>query len=260
MFSCPQGLGKESGGGGAQGRRPMVVVCPQTSKALPVPLKVLCHLGRGRPLPIVARKRLRGQGTHTSQSSLRLSSFERRDNRGMEQSRGEAPAALAYILSFQPHQHPGTHIPEESASACPEEPALPQTHGRHAVETGPVDGVAAAAGKNLPSRGQSFLSVERAGSSAWTFCPSETWHAGWLWDLGVGGAWQRGGASHPRAKSAFSPLATPRESPPATLSHTRESCDKLMGRDTLIPRISLDHVLSARCHDAGWRPTGVHEA
>lgn len=172
-----------------------MVVCPQTSKALPAPLKVLCHLGRGRPLPIVARKRFRGQGTHTSQSSLRLSSFERRDNRGVEQSRGEAPAALAYILSFQPHQHPGTHIPEEPASACPEEPAWPQTHGRDAVETGPVDGVAAAAGKNLPSQGRSFLSVERAGSSAWPFCPSETWHAGWLWDLGVGGAWQRGGAS-----------------------------------------------------------------
>ena len=39
---------KAVGAGGAQGRRPTVVMCPQTSKALPAPLKVLCHLGSGR--------------------------------------------------------------------------------------------------------------------------------------------------------------------------------------------------------------------
>ena len=65
---------------------------------------------------------------------------------------------------------------------------------------------------------------------------------------------------HSHAKSAFSPLATPRESPPATLSHTREPCDKLMGKDTLIPCIFLEHMLSARGHDGGWRPMGVHQA
>ena len=44
----------------------MVVICPQTSKALPVPLKVLCHLGKGHSLPSVTRQHVRGQGTHSS--------------------------------------------------------------------------------------------------------------------------------------------------------------------------------------------------
>lgn len=106
------------------------------------------------------------------------------------------------------------------------------------------------------------------GSSPWSELGLQLGHSA-LQRLGMPGGcgiwgWEEPGKGaeplHPHAKPAFSPLAAPRDPPPATLSHTRESCDKLMGRDTLIPRISLDHTLSARRHDGGWRPTGVHEA
>ena len=58
-FSVCRAQEKHVEAGGAQGRRPMVVICPQTSKALPVPLKVLCHLGKGHSLPSVTRQHVR---------------------------------------------------------------------------------------------------------------------------------------------------------------------------------------------------------
>lgn len=47
-----------------------------------------------------------------------------------------ALAALAYVLSLHPHQHPSdAHFPEESAAACPGEVAWPQTRRRGGAET-----------------------------------------------------------------------------------------------------------------------------
>ena len=65
-FSVCRAQEEQVEAGGAQGRRPMVVICPQTSKAPHTPLTVLCLPGKGRSLPSVARQHGRGQGTHSS--------------------------------------------------------------------------------------------------------------------------------------------------------------------------------------------------
>ena len=122
-------LGEPKAGGPwlSSARRPATTAHP-TDGALPPregPLTAQCRQaawqGSGHP-----------QLQACSSTSGPLSGEIRADLHGA----GAAPAALAYVLSLQPHQHPSdAHFPEESAAACPREAAWPQTRRRGGAET-----------------------------------------------------------------------------------------------------------------------------
>lgn len=136
LLFCLQGPGKARGGWGSPRQEAHGCHLPADQQGTACPSDGALPPREG-PLTAQCRQAAwQGSGHPQLQACSSTSDPPSREIREDLHGAAAALAALAYILSFQPHQHPrDAHFPEESAAACPGEAAWPQTRRRGGAET-----------------------------------------------------------------------------------------------------------------------------
>lgn len=135
LLFCLQGPGKARGGWGSSRQEAHGCHLPPDQQGTAYPTGGALPPWEGPLTAQCCQATCQGSGHPELQACGSTSVPLRGEIREDLHGAGGVLEALAYVLSFQPHQHPSdAHFPEESADACPGEAAWPQTCRRGGVE------------------------------------------------------------------------------------------------------------------------------